>query len=116
MSYRIYNENNLVTMDRLLNEKVPVDCVYGDMIYENNDFSWVIDSYSLLRSHGIFYVQLDHHLAAEMKLELDRVFGRDNFINWITTVQEWGGVPKRGFPKKTDFILMYSKGKDYKWY
>jgi site-specific DNA-methyltransferase (adenine-specific) len=114
--YKLYNDDNLVILNELLNEKISVDTIYGDMIYENPDFTWVDLSYELLKSNGVFYVQLDYHLAAEMKIHLDYLFGKENFINWITTVQEWGGIPKKGFPRKTDFILMYSKGKDFKWY
>lgn len=93
-----------------------VDVVYGDCIYESTDFRWADLCYYLLKPNGIFYVQTDYHTSAEWKIYLDRLFGKQNFLNWIITVQEWGGVSKKFFPRKHDDILMYSKGKDYKFY
>lgn len=112
----LYNADNVQILHRLLNENIRIDCVYADMIYENPDFTWTYYCKDLLKDTGIFYVQLDYHLAAEMKINLDNAFGKENFVNWISVVQEWGGIPKKGFPRKTDFILMYSKTKDFKWY
>ncbi len=92
------------------------DVVYADVIYESVDFSWADLAYDLMKENAIMYVQTDYHTAAEWKIYLDRLFGKENFINWIITIQEWGGTSKRFFPKKHDDILMYSKGRDYKFY
>lgn len=90
--------------------------VYGDVIYESTDFTWASRAYDLMDENGIMYVQTDYHTVAEWKIYLDRLFGKDKFINWLITIQEWGGTSKRFFPRKHDDILMYSKGKDYKFY
>lgn len=92
------------------------DVIYADVIYESMDFSWADVAYELMKENAIIYVQTDYHTAAEWKLYLDRLFGKKNFINWLITIQEWGGTSKRFFPKKHDDILMYSKGKNYKFY
>lgn len=112
----LFEGDNVYFMDRLRNKDILVDCIYADMIYENDDFGWVYWAYSLLSPDGVFYVQLDQTLVAEMKLFLDKIFGKKNFINWIVTLEDWGGRSKRTFGKKHDDILMYAKGKNYKFY
>ena len=97
-------------------DNIRVDLVYGDCIYESTDFTWASRSYDILKDNGIFMVQTDYHTVAEWKIYLDDLFGRENFINWLIAIQEWGGTSKRFFPRKHDDILMYSKGKDYKFY
>lgn len=92
------------------------DAVYADVIYESTDFVWAGRAYELMKNNAVMYVQTDYHTSAEWKLYLDRLFGKQNFINWIITIQEWGGTSNRFFPRKHDDILMYAKGKDYKFY
>lgn len=90
--------------------------IYADCIYERTDFSWAEYCYRLLKPHGIFILQTDYHTVAQWKIYLDSRFGKENFVNWMIYKQEWGGVSKRFFPRKHDDILIYSKGKDYKFY
>ena len=109
-NYKLYNASNL---DCVFEEKF--NFIYADMIYENLDFSWVDKYWSLLVENGVFVVKLDYHSVAEMKLHLDSL-PNSNFVNWVIYKQEWGGVPKKGFPQKHDDVLIYSKGKNFKWY
>ena len=92
------------------------DVVYADCIYEDTDFSWASACWHMLRDTGIFYLQTDYHTVAEWKIYLDKLFGKKNLVNWISVEFDWGGRSRRSFAKKTDFILMYSKTKDYKFY
>lgn len=108
--------DNIFYMEKLLDAETKVNCVYADCIYESSDFSWANLCYKLLDENGIFYIQTDYHTVAEWKIFLDALFGKKNFLNWIITIQEWGGTSKRFFPRKHDDILMYSKGKNYKFY
>jgi site-specific DNA-methyltransferase (adenine-specific) len=104
-------------MRRLLEEKHLFDLCYADMIYEDANFQpWVNLSIDLLKDNGIFMVQTDHHTVAEMKVYLDSKLGKKNFINACIYLNEWGGTPKKGFPKKYDTILIYSKGSNWKWF
>lgn len=116
LNLQLINNDNIVAMSSLLESGVSVDCIYADCIYESTDFSWAILCRELLRRDGIFYIQTDYHTVAEWKIYLDNLFGKENFINWLITIQEWGGTSKRFFPKKHDDILMYSNGKNYKFY
>ena len=112
----LYLGNNLEVMEKLFNDGTEVDLIYGDCIYESTDFDWVFSSYQLMKPGSIFMVQTDYHTVANYKALLDSIFGKENFINWIITIQEWGGVSKRWFPRKHDDILIYHAGKDYKFY
>lgn len=92
-----------------------VDLIYADMLYENDDFSWVSLYWGFLKENGIFIVQTDYHTVAELFLELQSL-KNSHFVNWLIYKQEWGGVPKKGFPQKHDDILIFSKGKHFEWY
>lgn len=93
-----------------------VNLLYGDCIYESMDFDWASIAYEKLSAHGIFILQTDYHTVAEWKIYLDSLFGRGNLVNWISVEFDWGGRSRKSFAKKTDFILIYSKGRDYKFY
>lgn len=114
--------DNKEIMGELIEQGIKVQAVYADCIYEDKSWltednpNWVDLCYKLLDDNGIFYVQTDYHTSAWYKLYLDYKFGEDNFIAELIYKQEWGGVPKKGFPIKHDNIYMYSKGKDWKWY
>lgn len=88
--------------------------IYGDMIYENADLSWISKYWKMLAPNSIFQVQTDYHTSAQVKLLLDS-FPDSIFINEIIYLQEWGGTPKKGFPMKHDNIYIYANGKDYHW-
>lgn len=116
MSVRLFKGDNRTVLYKLWMDAIYVDAVYADCIYESNDFNWIAESYRILKPNGVFFVQTDYHSVYMMKLFCDKIFGEDNFINHLIYIQEWGGVPKRAFPRKHDDILFYVKGEDYKWY
>lgn len=115
-NFLLYNDDNNKILNELRLNGTMVDVVYADCIYESLDFSWADLCYDILSPNGVFYIQTDYHTVAEWKIYLDNLFGKENFINWLIYLQEWGGTSKRSFPKKHDDILMYAKGKDYKFY
>ncbi len=63
--------------------------IYADMIYDNFDFSWLRLCRHLLNLHGSIFVQTDYRSVAELKLYMDDLFGKDNFINWIVWPYDW---------------------------
>lgn len=89
--------------------------IYADYMYQNKDFSWIDKFWQWLSPSGIFIVQTDDSTIAEVKLKLDSMPGAQK-INICIYKQEWGGTPRKGFPNKHDYILIYSNGKDWKWY
>lgn len=112
----LFNGDNAKIIFDLLGENFRIDVVYADTIYQELDPMWIFPAYEALQSDGIFYLQTDYHKVAESKIFLDKLFGRGNLINWLITIQEWGGTSKRFFPRKHDDILMYCKGRNYKFY
>ncbi|MGD1049876.1 MAG: site-specific DNA-methyltransferase [Solirubrobacteraceae bacterium] len=61
----------------------------------------------LLKPEGTLYVHLDYREAHYVKLALDRIFGRDCFLNEIIWAYDYGAKPARRWPAKHDTILVY---------
>lgn len=70
----------------------------------------------LLDDDGSIYVHIGHQMVGELKLMLDEVFGRDNFINLITRRKcSSKNFTKSQYSNLNDYILFYTKGKNYIW-
>ena len=67
----------------------------------------------LLSERGSIYVHIDWHVGHYMKVILDDIFGKNNFINDIVWQYFMGGKGKREFAKKHDIILFYKKTDEY---
>lgn len=92
------------------------DVIYADYMYQNKDFKWIDKFWFWLKQDsGIFIVQTDDSTIAEVKLKLDSMKDARK-INICIYKQEWGGKPKKGFPNKHDYILIYANGNQWKWY
>ena len=112
----LVNDNNISEMATYTSQGSFVDLVYADMIYDNFDFSWIGFCKDLLLDTGSIFIQTDYRSVAELKIYLDNLFGKENFVNWIIWPYDWGGRSKRRFARKHDDILWYSKTKEYKFY
>jgi hypothetical protein len=64
----------------------------------------------LLKPTGSICVHLDWHASHYVKVEMDKVFGYDQFINEIVWHYQSGGRAKRFFSRKHDVILWYVRG------
>ena len=68
----------------------------------------------LLKKSGSILVHCDWHASHYIKVELDKIFGYDSFVNEIVWLYKSGGAsPKRYFSKKHDTILLYAKSRSY---
>ena len=67
----------------------------------------------LLASDGSIYVHCDYRVSGYMRLVLDEIFGKENFLNEIVWVYSTGGAGKEFYARKHDTILFYKKGGDY---
>lgn len=68
----------------------------------------------LLRKTGSIYVHCDWHASHYIKVEMDKVFGYQNFVNEIAWCYELGGrVSKKAYGRRHDTILFYSKTGDH---
>lgn len=63
----------------------------------------------LLAPHGTLYVHLDWHVSHYARIQLDTLFGGENFLNEIIWHYRTGGVSRRWFGRKHDTILAYAK-------
>lgn len=92
-----------------------VSLAYCDCIYGETDFTWAGLVYDTLQENAIFQLQTDLSTVSEWKTYLDKLFGRKP-VNLICVEFDWGGRSRKKFPHKTDYVLIYSKGKNYKFY
>jgi site-specific DNA-methyltransferase (adenine-specific) len=67
------------------------------------------EAHRVLAAHGTLYVHLDYREVHYCKVLLDRIFGRECFLNEIVWAYDYGGRPSRRWPPKHDNILVYVK-------
>jgi len=91
------------------------DLIYCDMIYENLDVSWIDKYWEYLKPNGIFIVQTDWHTNWLIRYTLE-ILSDSLFVNHLVWKNEWGNHPKNKFHQCYDDIIIFSKGKDYKFY
>ncbi len=65
---------------------------------------------------GSLFVHLDYRAVHYVKVALDRMFGRERFVNEIVWCYSVGGKSRRGFGRKHDTILWYARDEDYAFY
>jgi Adenine specific DNA methylase Mod len=63
----------------------------------------------LLAEDGSIYVHCDWRVSGYLRLILDEVFGKSNFINEIIWHYTGNSVPSKCFPRKHDSILSFQK-------
>lgn len=61
-----------------------------------------------LTKNGSLFVHLDYREVHHIKVALDRLLGRERFINEIIWAYDYGGRPKNRWPAKHDTILWYA--------
>ena len=128
--YKLYQGDNLAVMRGLQSETI--DLIYIDPPYFSQrnygdfDDRWksmqhyldfmverLKEMHRLLKPTGSIYVHLDWHAVHYVKVEMDKIFGSQNFQNEIVWCYKTGGSSKKSFSKKHDTILFYSKSKNY---
>lgn len=63
----------------------------------------------LLRKDGVIFVSCDDNEQAYLKVLMDEVFGRDNFITNFAVIRSEGGGLAKHVVKGHDYLLTYSK-------
>ena len=107
---------NIDNMDFVKNPAIDFDFIYGDMIYENLDLSWIEKYWEYLREGGIFVVQTDWHSLYDVGYFLKNKVENSFQVNDIIWKNEFGNFPKNKFRQAHDNILIFSKGRNYKFY
>ena len=67
----------------------------------------------LLKPTGSIYLHCDPTASHYLKMLMDAILGKKNFVNEIIWFYKTGGTSKRWFGKKHDVLLFYSKSKSY---
>lgn len=70
----------------------------------------------MLSEKGSFYIHIDWHIGAYVKVVLDEIFGKENFRNeiiWKRGTVKGAKAVGNQFARNHDMILYYSKGNDY---
>jgi len=63
----------------------------------------------LLSDKGSIYVHIDWHIGHYVKILLDDIFGKNNFINEIAWCTTGASNVEKNYPRKHDVIYFYSK-------
>ena len=63
----------------------------------------------LLSEKGSIYVHIDWHVGHYVKILLDDIFGKENFVNEIIWKYSWGLHTDKRWNRKHDNIFLYSK-------
>lgn len=63
----------------------------------------------ILKSTGSIYLHCDPTMSHYLKLVMDSIFGKKMFRNEIIWCYKLGGRPGKGWPKKHDVILYYTR-------
>jgi site-specific DNA-methyltransferase (adenine-specific) len=70
----------------------------------------------VLADSGTLYLHLDYREAHYAKVLLDKIFGRECFLNEIVWAYDYGARPRRRWPAKHDTILVYVKDRERYWF
>ncbi|GAI34037.1 unnamed protein product, partial [marine sediment metagenome] len=70
----------------------------------------------LLRDDGVIFVHCNDNEQAYLKVLMDEIFGRDNFVEIVTVVNNPRGRDYGGIANMHEFINVYSKTPAYKLY
>jgi len=63
----------------------------------------------VIKPTGSFYLHCDWHANAHLRILLDEVFGKENFLNEIIWAYESGGRATYHFHRKHDTIFLYAR-------
>ena len=70
----------------------------------------------VLKPSGSIYVHCDDHASHYIKVEMDRIFGSENFRNEITWKrQASNNAAKRAYGRNADTVLFYTRGAEWVW-
>jgi DNA modification methylase len=94
---------------------------YADRADDPDAFvAWLLPylehSRRVLAPTGSLFVHLDYRAVHYVKIALDRLFGRSQFVNEIVWCYAVGGKSRRGFGRKHDTILWYARSAAWAFY
>lgn len=72
----------------------------------------LVEANRVLKRNGTLYFHIDYREVHYCKLLLDRIFGRESFLNEVIWAYDYGARTKSKWPPKHDNILVYVKNPD----
>ena len=123
----IKGDNRLVLPELVTVYKDKIKCIYIDPPYNNGDSyhyyndnastsSWLMYMRSvliwlrmLLKKDGSVWISIDDKEMAYLKVEADKVFGRDNFVSTIVWQQRKTRENRAVFSCNHEYVLVYAK-------
>ena len=70
----------------------------------------------ILSDDGSIFVHLDYRSSHYVKIIMDEVFGKKNFVNNVVWCYSTGGASKQFFARKHDTLLFYRKTDRYQFF
>lgn len=102
------DQNEVMTFEDIWEGGIPVYSVWLN--------ARLVEMKRILKSTGSIYVHLDWHAAHYIKVEMDKIFGYENFRNEIIWRRVYTHSDANRFGHIHDCILFYTKTKDYTWH
>jgi adenine specific DNA methylase Mod len=90
--------------------------VRGTLAYLRYMYPRLVLMRELLNEHGSIYVHIDWHVGHYMKMLLDDVFGKENFVNEIIWHYRRWTAPSRNFQRLHDTLFWYAKSIEKRTY
>ncbi len=69
----------------------------------------IVECHRVLKPTGSIYIHCDPTMSHYLKVVMDGVFGRENFLNELVWYYRGAGIPKRAFARRHDVLLVYTK-------
>lgn len=108
---------DLIYCDVLFNTGKNFGEFNDDLGSPDNAVKWyherLLEICRILKNTGVIYIHCDYHLSHYLKIEMDKIFGYENFRNEIIWWYNSAPRKKKDFGKRHDSILRYSKSDDY---
>jgi len=132
-SINLANQDCLSYLSTLPNESIDLvvtDPPYYKIVGDKWDHQWKVESEYLawcrqwteecvrvLKPGGCFYVWGTTKTDTFLRYKLDvlNLIPELVYQNWIIWAYDWGGRTKKKFPRKHEDLLMYSKGKTFRF-
>lgn len=70
------------------------------------------EAYRILKDSGSMYLHLDYREIHYAKIEMDKIFGRENFLGEIIWAWDYGAISRKKWTMKHNNILHYVKNKN----
>jgi site-specific DNA-methyltransferase (adenine-specific) len=86
---------------------------FADTFDDYARFIWprMVQAHRVLANTGTLYFHIDYREVHYCKVLLDRLFGRENFLNEVIWAYDYGARARRRWPAKHDNILVYVKNR-----